>query len=204
MEKESTLEYAFKRKNQPIRIETNLTVTIDGEAVQVDPQLLFQRLVTAAGDLYDDPVEIFKYELCSYPLALFESSILLRAANKPTLADAIWALGECSANDNLLNGTEIYVLDGGSLLQPLPWPKRASFDAICDIYIDHVKTKYPKSIVVFYGYHCGPSTKDDTHLRRSKRKIRAEVHFKGSMVLQLKKRRVSSKCHQQTELYSHT
>ena len=80
--------------------------------------------MTAAGDHYDDPVGIFKYELCSYPSVLFESSILLRAANKPPLADAIWALGECSANDHLLNGTEIYVLDGGSLLQRLPWPKR--------------------------------------------------------------------------------
>ena len=143
--------YTFKRKNQAIPIETNSTFTIDGEVVPVDPQLLFQRLVTAAGDLYDDPVEIFKYELCNYPSAPFESSILLRAANKPPLEDAIWALGECSANDNLLNGMEIYVLDGGSLLQRLPWPKRASFDAICDIFIDHVKTKYPKSIVVFDG-----------------------------------------------------
>ena len=96
--------------------------------------------------------------------------------------------GECSANNNLLNGTEIYVLDGGSLLQRLPWPKRAPFDAICYIYIDHVKTKYPKSIVVFDGYDCGPSTKDNTHLRRSKGKIGAEVHFKGSMLLQSKKK----------------
>ena len=136
------------------------------------------------GDLYDDPVEIFKYELCSYPSALFESSILLRAAKKPPLADAIWALGERSANNNLLNGTEIYVLDGGSLLQRLLSPKRTSFDTICDIYIDHVKTKYPKSIVVFDGYDCEPSTKDNTRLRRSKGNIGAEVHFKGSVFLQ--------------------
>ena len=79
------------------------------------------------------------------------------------------------------------MLDGGSLLQRLPWPKRAYFDVICDIYIDHVKTKYPKSIVVFDGYDCGPSTKDNTHLRRSKGKIAAEVHFKGSMLFQSKK-----------------
>ena len=31
--------------------------------------------------------------------------------------------------------------------------------AICDIYIIHVKTKYPKSIVVFDEYNCGQSTK---------------------------------------------
>ena len=52
-----------------------------------------------------------------------------------------------------------------------------------------IKTNYPKSIVVFDGYDCGPSTKDNTHLRRSKGKIGVEVHFKGSMLLQSKKKR---------------
>ena len=51
------------RKRIEILIETNSTVTIDGEPVPVDPQLLFRRFVTAAGDLYDNPAEIFKYKL---------------------------------------------------------------------------------------------------------------------------------------------
>ena len=76
----------------------------------------------------------------------------------------------------------------GSLLQRLLWPKRASFDAICGIYIDYVKNKYPKSTVVFDGYVCGPSTRDNTHLRSSKGKIGAEIHFKSSMLSLSKKK----------------
>ena len=49
MENECAIEYTFKKKNQAVPIEANSTVKIDGEVVQVDPQLLFQRLVTAAG-----------------------------------------------------------------------------------------------------------------------------------------------------------
>ena len=89
MENEATIEYTFQKKDRITPIETNSTVTIDGESVSVDPQLLFQRLVTAAGDLYDNPAEIFKYELCSFPSALFESPSLMRVANKAALADSI-------------------------------------------------------------------------------------------------------------------
>ena len=133
-----------------------------------------------------------KFSCMSFVQFYLNLQSLLRAANKPPLVDVIWALGECSANNNLLNGMEIYVFDSGSLLLRLPWLKRASFNAIRDIYIDHVKTKYPQSIVVFDGYDCGPSTINSTHLRRSKGKTEAEVHFSkhpkmhGSMLLQSK------------------
>ena len=40
--------------------------------------------------------EIFKYELCSQPSALFEPSGLLREAKKPVLADVIWT--DCDGN----------------------------------------------------------------------------------------------------------
>ena len=42
MENEATIEYTFKKKDRVTPIETNSTVTIDGESVSVDPQLLFQ------------------------------------------------------------------------------------------------------------------------------------------------------------------
>ena len=111
----------------------------------------------------------------------------MRAANKAALADAIWALGECQASDRMLNETQIYVLDGGVLLQPLPWPHQASFSGICRLYTDYVTKKYANSVTVFDGYEIGPSTKDNTHLRRSKGKIGAKVHFKEDMILQSKK-----------------
>ena len=42
MENEATIEYTFKKKDRVTPIETNSTVTIEGESVSVDPQLLFQ------------------------------------------------------------------------------------------------------------------------------------------------------------------
>ena len=131
IENETVTEHTFKKKDRVTPIETKSTVTINGESVPVDPQLLFQRLVTAAGDLYGNPAEIFKYEPCSFPSALFESPSLMRAANKAASADAIWALGECHTTNNMLVNTEIYVLGGGSLLQCLPWPRRTTFNGLC-------------------------------------------------------------------------
>ena len=66
------------------------SVWIDGEKVQVDPQLLFQHLVTAAGDEPDNIVDHFKYELCSHPSAMFEPNGSMREADKPGVADAIF------------------------------------------------------------------------------------------------------------------
>lgn len=47
-------------------MESKTTVKIKDEAVNVSPQLLFQRLVTA-GTRCGNLEAIFKYKLCSYP-----------------------------------------------------------------------------------------------------------------------------------------
>ena len=201
MENESSIEHTFKKKDRITPIETSSIVTIDRENVPVDPQLLFQRLVTAAGDFYDNPQEIFRYELCSFPSALFESSSLMRAANKATLTDAIWALGECQASDRMLNETQIYVIDGGSLLQHLSWPRRVSFSGIYKLYTNFFTKKYANSVTVFDGYEIGPSTKDNTHLSRSKEKVGSEVHVKEDMILQSKKEFLAKVVNKQQFIY---
>ena len=40
-------EYSFKRKNQTVTLASKSAVKIDGESIQVDPLLLFQRLSLA-------------------------------------------------------------------------------------------------------------------------------------------------------------
>ena len=70
-----------------------ICITVNGERVQVNLQLLFQRqAVFAIDDKLENHRSLFEYELCSYPAALFDSSALPRKANKPVLADAIWEL----------------------------------------------------------------------------------------------------------------
>ena len=76
MDGKTPAEYTFKRKNHAITLGMKSSVKIDGEQVQVDPQLLFQRLI-AATQTSEELESAFKYELCSYPPALFDSSLQL-------------------------------------------------------------------------------------------------------------------------------
>ena len=80
-------EYSFKMKNQVVTLGLkSSSIKVDGGRIQIDPLLLFQRLTTVMQSS-DELETAFKHELCSYPSALF---LLLREADKPALADAIW------------------------------------------------------------------------------------------------------------------
>ena len=71
----STDEFTFRKANQAVTLGSRSTVKIKGEHVNIDPQLLFQRLLTVR-ECCDDVTSLFQYELCTYPAALFESSSL--------------------------------------------------------------------------------------------------------------------------------
>lgn len=164
--------YSFRRKMQAVTIGAKSAVKVDGEPVQVDPQLLFQRLsVLATNGSYEDPASVFQYELCTNPAALFDQSSMPREADKPVLAEAIWKLvGPDPGSDTAVNipSDVRYVIDGGALLQRIPWTKGETFESVCQRYVHYVCSKYGRPIVVFDGYNDGPSIKDATHQRRSK------------------------------------
>lgn len=91
------------------------------------------------------------------------------------LADAIWTSGECGI-DALPVDTK-YVLDGGSLLQKLPWTSKLTLGDISKMYSRYVASKFSNCVVVFDGYSNGPTTKDVAHIRRSKGLTRRDVFF---------------------------
>ena len=76
-----------------------------------------------------------------------------------------------------------YVLDGGSLLQRLPWKRGMTYSVICDLYVDYVKSNYKNAVVVFDGYEGGPSTKDTAHLRRTGGCASTTIKFTEDMTL---------------------
>ena len=83
----------------------------------------------------------------------------------------------------------VYVLDGGTLLQKLPWPNQTTYANLSNLYVQYVHRHYKHAVVVFDGYESGPSTKDETHQRRtSSQNIGAEVNFKPEMQLIMKKK----------------
>ncbi len=73
---------SFKKKDQIVTMDTSNAIKICDEVLNIDPQLLFQRLVTA-GTKNEQLLEVFGYELLSYPSAIFDMKNVLKAANKP-------------------------------------------------------------------------------------------------------------------------
>ena len=83
------VQYTFKRSDQVTTLESKSSVRVDGQPIHVDPELLFQRLIVASNAI-DDRKASFRFELCSYPSALFNDTIMPRAPHKAVLANAIW------------------------------------------------------------------------------------------------------------------
>ena len=82
--------YSFKSKDQAITIGAKNDVKVDGEIVQFEPHILFQKHAIAA-ERFDniDPETIFKHELTTIPKALAKTPELLHEAQKSTLADTL-------------------------------------------------------------------------------------------------------------------
>ncbi|CAC5397934.1 unnamed protein product [Mytilus coruscus] len=78
------MDYTFRKKQKLITLSNKTSVKKDGELVEVDPQLLFQRCTAVANTLFDEISVIFQYELCSVPCSLFDSYELSREAHKST------------------------------------------------------------------------------------------------------------------------
>ncbi|KAK6178790.1 hypothetical protein SNE40_011297 [Patella caerulea] len=129
MEGTCVAAHSFQKKNQAVTMDMKITVKVKGAEIQVDPHLLFQRLVTA-GNRSCDLSDVYKHELCSFPMALFDSKTVMRLANKSSLANALWTT--LSAEFSRPNNEEVrYVLDGGALLHRIPWTKGNTWSSIC-------------------------------------------------------------------------
>jgi len=188
MKGEVVVKHTFKKKDQVVTLAQKAAVKISGTQSHVDPQLLFQRFVlVATGGRYDDPQDLFRYEMCSYPPSLFDETLLPRQANKPALADAIWDQVNKDCHDvSCPQGSE-YVLDGGALIHRVPWSNGQTYVDVCNKYVQYVRSRYPGRVtIVFDGYDDNPSTKDCAHMRRNSSQGQM-VTFKPDMEIKLKK-----------------
>jgi len=112
-------QYTFRKKSQVNTLGSKSAVMIQEDVVLIDPKLLFQRLITV-GKYRENLPEVFEYELCSYPPALFENKHTPRAPNKALLADALWKFMPTDGSVPISDDVE-YIIDGGALLYRLPW-----------------------------------------------------------------------------------
>ena len=52
-------EYTFKKKNHLVTMGQKKSIKVDGELLQIDPQLLFRRLTTVAQNMTENVAERF-------------------------------------------------------------------------------------------------------------------------------------------------
>ena len=137
----------FTKTNQAIiAFSAKSSVKVDGEKIQVDPKLLFHGL-TIASQSPDDMSAIFKYEVCTYPPTVFDSSLMLLKPQKLALTDATWAKLPSDATGP--KGKVQYFLD--RIPRPRGFPK---YREIFDMYCQYVTRKYVAAVVIFDGYNC--------------------------------------------------
>ncbi|KAA0192351.1 hypothetical protein HAZT_HAZT005538 [Hyalella azteca] len=124
MAEQNVGDFTFKKKDTVVTMDSKSCAKVDRQSVPVNSQLLCQRLLTVAREKSENMGDVFKYELCNQPSALFEQSGLPREAKKSVIADDIWnmAKGDDMHAAQPLTHQMQYVLDGGSLLPRLPWP----------------------------------------------------------------------------------
>ena len=165
-------------------LQSKSSVHVDGQPIHVDPELLFQRLIVTSNAI-DDRKALFRFELCSYPSALSDDTLMPRAPQKAVLANAIWTrLPPDIAGPT---GEVQHVLDGGALLHRITWPHGFPTNPErCALYCDYLWRNFGPAIVVFDGYRI-PSTKYTTHQRRTGGKVGIEVTFTGYMKLTMSK-----------------
>jgi len=71
MARKNVSDFTFKKKDRVVTMDSKSCAEIDGQSLPFDPQLFIQRLLTVAREISENLANIFKYELCNRPPALF-------------------------------------------------------------------------------------------------------------------------------------
>ena len=91
MKGKSAAELSFKKSDQVKTLGHKNSKTRNNEKLPtVYPQLLYQRCLTGSASISISQSELFCFELCGYPSALFESHQFIPQPNKANLAEELW------------------------------------------------------------------------------------------------------------------
>lgn len=179
--KDKHIDFSIKRSSKVKTLGTSSLLKMPLPNTTIDSALLFQRAFVMASSSEIDLKDILHHELSAYPTSLFESPSLLRHAEKSQLLKVFPSVNvnENSATEkNKIHGQ--YILDGGSLIHRLNWQNGLTYEEIAKKYSSFVLSHYGSALVVFDGYKCGQSIKDNTHARRSKA-VGQTVNFSAQM-----------------------
>ena len=112
----NVFSFSFSRKDTVTLLGQDKQARVDEEVVNINPQLLFQRLLAISNNPTDehDLDHFLLYKLCVHPAALLNESVMMRKATKSQLADAIAQI--CPSLEYTNTEPAFTVFDGGSLL----------------------------------------------------------------------------------------
>lgn len=179
----------FCKKDQVVTMDAAPMVTVDGSSFRMEMDVFFQRVTIVENGKHDFP-QLFKYDLCPVPAPLFDNSGLLNEPNKSSMKESIIKLGGTCTLPVHWKLTSNIVLDGGSFLQTVRWPKpkNKTYMEIVKTYEDYENTNFGQHVsIIFDGYDNGPSTKDEAHIRRyGKCKRVSNFSFKPDMLVNLR------------------
>ena len=169
MDGQSVFSYSHKRSLNAKTLTSSKTGKVSADR-NIDPALLFQRFLVVSQTGIPRLDDIMSYELCLYPMSLFEGKGLLRQADKLQIAEAIRNYVKTKSDSGVqqtIPVTQHNVLDGGSLLHRLKWKEGSTYSSIANDYASFTVENYGRATVMFDGYEVGPSIKDCAHQRRS-------------------------------------
>ena len=115
------------------------SIDLEGETLSIDNNLLFQRRSVIAEREHVSIQTSLEYELCSFPVSLFDKTGLMRDSCKSNLADAIWKVS--STSNATFPKNKIFVLDGCcALIQKRTWQKG----------LKHLKTFIKNMLIILF------------------------------------------------------
>lgn len=133
MEGNNSSAFVFKKKDQVVVMNTKNTVQIDNENVQIDPEVLFQRLLSIQNNRNKDDLEcILKYELTQRPPVFFDENGFIRDGNESALSDFLWKrFGSKMSTELEILDECAFVLNGEWMINEVVWQKGEAFNDIC-------------------------------------------------------------------------
>lgn len=143
--------------------------------VKVNYQQLFNRILCT----YDSPYKLrlyLEYEFSASLRSTFDG-VSLRKGTKFSLMK----MYEEGIFEQLHINDGIYVLDGGFLPPHGPWLKNCTYDDVLEDYRGYIPNKY--GIVLLYGFHEKPTTKNEEQNWRSPRYLSAISRVDKNTVL---------------------
>ena len=124
------LNISFSRKSMAKTMKQRTSIDVEGEVAQVDPQLLFQRLLLTVGKDENQLKTALTHELCSHPGSIVGNNGLMLEADKSNLSDEIWKMVDQDIELPTKESNPTFVIDGGHLLFKVKWKKGSTFQEI--------------------------------------------------------------------------